>query len=123
LGQVCTLSEKTTNSLRKVALDWQKPASLDAVAREIFFSDGVVFVEGQEDVGLLRKFAGRNNIDLPELFGYGVGGAANIRLFLQMANELGVRCAAIYDGDQPEHYEAAKREFPNCLIEELPTAD
>jgi predicted ATP-dependent endonuclease of OLD family len=117
------LSPQTLTLLRGSLNDWQKPNLLDAVAKEIFFADGGVFVEGQEDVGLLRKFAYDHNREPPEIFGYGAGGAGNIVYFLQMASDLGIPACAIYDGDHGAAEEEAKRRFPKALIEILPTSD
>ena len=42
--------------------NWQQPFLMDVVAREIFFHDSILFVEGQEDVGLLKKHRGLENV-------------------------------------------------------------
>ena len=118
-----SLSPETIVTLGRMIGDWQKPSLLDAVAREIFFADEVVFFEGPEDVGLVRKFT--DDYELPPVpaFGYGAGGAGNLRHFLRMATDLGIPAAAIYDGDHVDAKEEAKREFPDALIEILPTSD
>lgn len=103
--------------------DWQKPNLLDEVSREVFYSDGVVFFEGQEDVGLIRRFLNERNLPLLAAFGYGAGGFGNIRHFLRMADDLGISSAAVYDGDHLKEKELAEKEFPNSLIEVLPTDD
>jgi hypothetical protein len=117
------LKPETVVDLNRLIADWQKPNLLDAVAREVFFADDVVFVEGQEDVGLLRKFA--EDRDLPPLpaFGYGAGGFGNIKYFLRMAADLGIPSAAIFDGDHAEAMEEAQQEFRGATIELLPTPD
>jgi len=40
------LSHETIGGLGRLIADWQKPNLLDAVAREVFFADDVVFFEG-----------------------------------------------------------------------------
>ena len=79
--------------------EWQRPQLLDTVAKEVLFSNKVLFVEGQEDVGLIRRWAVGEGKSLDfDIFGYGVGGYANIRLFLQMAQDLGIeKVGALYD--------------------------
>lgn len=56
---VGSLKPDTIKNLNKLIADWQKPNLLDAVAREVFFADEVVFLEGQEDVGLLKNYSGK----------------------------------------------------------------
>ena len=117
------LSQKTVADIERLVADWQKPNLLDAVSREIFFADEVVFLEGQEDVGLLRKFTSEKKLRSLPAFGYGAGGANNIRFFLQMARDLNIPAAAIFDGDHEETYVVVKNDFPECLIELLPALD
>jgi predicted ATP-dependent endonuclease of OLD family len=57
------------------------------------------------------------------IFGYGVGGFGNIKHFLDMAEDLGIRAAAIYDGDHEGEKKSAADEFPDSLVELLPTPD
>ena len=117
------LAAETIESVGTFFNDWQKPNLLDPVAREIFFADSAVFFEGQEDIGLLRKFARERKIEPLEIFGYGVGGAGNLKLFLRMASELGLRTCAIYDGDKKAEMEEAAKLFPDFMIECLVEAD
>jgi energy-coupling factor transporter ATP-binding protein EcfA2 len=118
-----SLQQKTLQDLRGLVDDWQKPNLLDAVAREVFFSDQVLFLEGQEDVGLLRKFAIDHRLTALPAFGYGTGGAGNIRYFLRMAKDLRIPAAAIFDGDQKETRDSVAQEFPDNQVELLPVAD
>jgi predicted ATP-dependent endonuclease of OLD family len=84
--------------------NYQKPQMLDIVAKEIFFSNRILFVEGQDDVGIIKKYLSDKNIDYDfDIFGYGVGGENNMKLFLQLAKDLGIhKVAAIYDGNSKE---------------------
>lgn len=82
--------------------DWQKPHMLDAVAKEIFFSDNVLYLEGQEDVGLIKKFMHENGFTPNfEIFGYGTGGSGNIPAFFELSKNLGIKAAAIFDRNAP----------------------
>jgi predicted ATP-dependent endonuclease of OLD family len=112
---VGVLQQQTLNDLRWLVDDWQKPNLLDAVAREIFFADGVIFFEGQEDVGLLKKFAVDRQLTALPAFGYGAGGAGNIEYFLRMARDLGIPSAAVFDGDHAEVKEKVASDFPRKL--------
>jgi predicted ATP-dependent endonuclease of OLD family len=120
---VGTLKPKTLLDLRGLVDDWQKPNLLDAVAREIFFADEVIFFEGQEDVGLLRKFAIDRGLAALPSFGYGAGGAGNIEHFMQMAKDLHIPAAAVFDGDHADVRQRASAKFPESLIGLLPTSD
>ncbi len=56
----CVVSELTNTKnygalFEKSVLDWQRPELLDICAKEIMFSEKILFVEGKEDVGLIRK--------------------------------------------------------------------
>lgn len=97
--------------------NWQQPFLMDVVAKEIFFSDDFLFVEGQEDVGLLKKeecLGGDVNI-----FGYGVRGHGMLKFALQLARDVGVRkAAAILDAGEEESKTKAslKEMFPDYKI-------
>lgn len=67
--------------------NWKQPFLMDEVAKEIFFAnDKILFLEGQEDVGLLRKEFINTDI---HLFGYGVRGCNNFKFALSLAKDLG----------------------------------
>lgn len=76
--------------------NWQQPFVMDEVAKEIFFAeDNVLFLEGQEDVGLLRHEFQNSKV---HIFGYGVRGCGNFRMALTMAQDLGfTKVAALLD--------------------------
>ncbi|MEJ7623791.1 MAG: AAA family ATPase [Pyrinomonadaceae bacterium] len=79
--------------------EYQRPQLIDTTAKEILFSDRILFVEGQEDVGLFRRWSRDNGVQLNfEIFGYGVGGEQNMKLFLELAQDLNIeRVGALYD--------------------------
>jgi predicted ATP-dependent endonuclease of OLD family len=73
--------------------NWQQPFLMDIVAKEIFFHDNILFVEGQEDVGLLRQ---ENDItESVNLFGYGIRGKDAFVFALQLAKDLGIKKAGV----------------------------
>jgi predicted ATP-dependent endonuclease of OLD family len=117
------LDPYTIENLKGLTDDWQKPNLLDAVSREIFFADEVLFLEGQDDMGLLRKFCDDRSLPQMATFGYGAGGFGNIEHFLDMAEDLNIRAAAVYDGDHADAKARAERNFPDALIKILPTPD
>ena len=119
-------SEPNTYSITSgIVGDRQKPQLLDIVAKEIFFTEKILFVEGQEDVWLIKKFAKAENIELNfEIFGYGSWWAENIKKFLKMAEDLWITKAwALYDWDKRTDWEESKSEFPSFKTLILPTDD
>jgi predicted ATP-dependent endonuclease of OLD family len=80
---------------------WKRPHGFDLVAKEIFFSDKILLVEGQEDVGLLKKWLkteykkGESYNPPFEIFGYGADGVDNIPKLMEFAKDLGIKKVGI----------------------------
>jgi predicted ATP-dependent endonuclease of OLD family len=72
--------------------NWQQPFLMDIVSKEIFFQDNILFVKGQEDVGLLKDHL--NDMDI-NFFGYGIRGYTNFEFALELAKDLGIAKAAV----------------------------
>jgi len=108
-------------------LDWQKPQLLDVAAKEVLFSERILFVEGQEDVGLIRKWLNENNKNQNfDIFGYGVSGYSNMKLFLEMAKDLNLhKVAALYDSgpDANRSYAEDSANYPQFFFKKLSTSD
>lgn len=106
--------------------DRHKPALLDTVAKEIFFWEKFLFVEGQEDVALIKKFLKDKNMCINyEFFWYGAWGYEKIESFLKLAKDLWIeRAWILYDGDVPsDYYKERKKEFPKYKFRKLRTHD
>lgn len=103
---------------------YQRPQLLDIVSKEILFADKILFTEGQEDVGLIRKWATENNKDFPfEIFGYGVGGETNMKLFLEMAKDLDLKkVGGLYDANATT-FSNNQSAYPDYFFRQLPTED
>ncbi|MBQ9017408.1 AAA family ATPase [Candidatus Saccharibacteria bacterium] len=97
--------------------NWKQPYVMDVVSKEIFFSDNILFTEGQEDVGLLNREEKLNkNI---HLFGYGARGYNNFPFSLALARDLGLeKAGVIIDGGEKESKvaEELRKEYPDYLI-------
>jgi hypothetical protein len=117
------LTGRTIASLNKLTDDWQKPQLLDAVAKEVFFADEVLFLEGQEDVSLVGRFIDAEGLPPIQLFGYGIGGSKNIIAFLSMAGDLGIPCGAIFDRTSKDDHDRAQKQFPRARYLIIPTDD
>lgn len=74
--------------------NWQKPQMMDLLSKEIFFCDNILFLEGQQDVGLLKS---RNLVDehIINIFDYGIGGIPFAESSLALAHDLGLKKVAI----------------------------
>ena len=118
-----SLSAELVQELKLATQDYQKPQLFDVVAKEMFFDTSVLFVEGQEDVGLLRKVAKETDRPTLPVFGYGIGGAGQTERFLRMAKDLGIRCGALLDGTEESRVEDLQEKYPEFLIKALPTED
>ncbi len=116
-------SEKYSSLMSGSIRQWQKPFVFDTAAKEILFSDKVLMLEGQEDVGLIRMWADDNASVLDyDLFGYGVQGFDNFRPFLQMAADVGLKkVSALYDNGDEEQQRMQKDAelFPDFRLQQL----
>jgi predicted ATP-dependent endonuclease of OLD family len=91
-SKIYTLGDyKTYESLIKGA-NWQQPYLFDTTAKEIFFQENILFLEGQEDVGLLKDFFTSRDINI---FGYGSRGYTTFDIALQFAKDIGIQKAAV----------------------------
>ncbi|AAM05627.1 TPA: ATP-binding protein [Methanosarcina acetivorans] len=95
-------------------------------ARSCFFlGDGVLIVEGQEDVVLLKKalrlldIKGKINF-----FGFGAGGAGNIKYILAILSSLGFeRICCLYDGNKKAEKDDVEKRFQQYYFELLNAND
>lgn len=95
-------------------------------ARELFFQeDQIILTEGQEDVLLLPRVAAQIEAEISgNFFGWGAGGAGNIRHLCQILKDLGYnKVAAILDGDKIEERNKLAIEFPEFFFECIPAKD
>lgn len=91
------------------------PHTFGLDARELFFQeDGIVVVEGQEDVLLFPDIANQLDTSISaSFFGWGAGGASNIRHICFFLKDLGFKkVAAILDGDKSEEISDLKNNYP-----------
>lgn len=107
------LTEESKKMINGFMSDYQKPFMFGIEAKELFFlRDCVIVVEGQEDVALYRRAAEQLGMNIDgDFFGWGAGGAGNIRGIMSMLHDLGYeRVVAIFDGDRKEDFDKAKAE-------------
>ncbi len=111
------LNGETTKFLEGTTKNRNNPHILAYDARSCFFADdrsaGLVIVEGQEDVVLLDKAVNLLEIENKiRFFGFGAGGAENIRHIATILSSLGFeRICCLYDGDKADECNDTKTEL------------
>jgi hypothetical protein len=106
--------------------DRNNPHVLGLDAREAFFlEDGVILVEGQEDVVLYRRIADQLGIEIDgDFFGWGVGGAEKMRTIAALLSELGFeKVVGLLDGDRASLLPELEREFQHFHFHVIPADD
>ena len=101
----CVISEVNYTNLNNLK-GFNNPLKhyIFASAKQIFFSEKILFVEGQEDAGLILKYARDEGIELNfEIFECGSNGWNNFTGFLELSRALGIQKAAVlYDYDESD---------------------
>lgn len=120
------LSSDTITRLRGFITNLYNPHILGLDAREVFFlEDGVVLVEGQEDVVQYRRIAGQLGVDIEgDFFGWGVGGADNMPTIARMLSELGFKkVVGVLDKNKEDLIPVLETEFPDYKFFAIPADD
>lgn len=95
-------------------------------ARELFFlEDKIVLAEGQEDVIFLPKAAEQVDEEIEgNFFGWGVGGAGNIKHLCSILKDLGFKkVVAILDNDKKENINSLRENYREYLFYSIPADD
>ncbi len=120
------LTDGTKALIKGLLTDLANPHVLGLEAREIFFyEDGVLMLEGQEDVLLLPEVAKQLGITFRHaMFGWGVGGADKMNIVASILRDMGfTRVAGLVDADKKEAYEKLSKDFPRYSFYLLPADD
>ena len=133
---ISQLKTDTVEGFKTLLTDLHNPHVLGLDAREAFFrEDGVVVVEGQEDVvyyprvleylvchGKLKR---QDANFLQEcFFGWGAGGAHKIERIVSLLSDMGFeRVAAIFDKNQSDLIGKLKSQFPSYIFCSIPADD
>lgn len=129
-------SANTVVKLRKLIGDLHNPHALGLDARETFFQDdGVIVMEGQEDVihyrFVLDQLVEEDVLSVEEaaalgdcFFGWGAGGATKVEVILSLLEDLGFKkVAAVYDNNERRQMLAVRKKFPSYCIDAIPADD
>ena len=133
---ISQINEDTPQQLGGFLTDDHNPHVLGVDARETFFQeDGVIIVEGQEDVvfyprildQLVEKglLSSRSASAMRErFFGWGAGGADKVERLLTLLRDLGYRqVAVILDRNKCDLIPPLRERFPDYFIDAIPADD
>lgn len=125
-SKIAMLSDGTGRRLPALLGNRNNPHVIGLDAREAFFlDDGVILVEGQEDVQLYPRLFEQLPRDIPgDFYGWGTGGAGNMQLIAQTLWELGFRkVAGVLDGDMANQLTRLRTALPQFHFAALPADD
>ena len=135
-SRISQLKKETIGQLAGVLKDTHNPHVLGLDARETFFQeDGVVVVEGQEDVvyypKVLCELVGKNHVShecasylRERFFGWGAGGAHKIESIVTLLYDLGFeRVAGIFDQNKLHLIPDLESKFSTYTFLSIPVDD
>jgi len=119
--EVRALTRESIKRIEPFLRNRDNPHILGLDAREVFFlDDGVILVEGQDDVVAYPEIASQVGASFKgHFFGWGVGGADNTMAVGNMLRDFGCsRVTAIFDGNKRDAAERFRSEFQEfgCLV-------
>ena len=133
---ISQLSTETAERFEGILRDANNPHVLGIDAREAFFQDdGVVVVEGQEDVihypKILEELVNLGKLRKEQVsglrerfFGWGAGGAGKIGLIVDLLSDLGFeQVVAIFDKNQCDLLPDLRSKFPSYAFHAIPADD
>lgn len=120
------LSEESVDGLKGFLKNQFNPHVLGLDAREVFFlEDGIILVEGQEDVVFYGDISSQLGKQLNgNFFGWGVGGAHNMEIIAAVLQDLGFKkVVGVLDEDKKELIPKLKAKFPDYHFFNIPAKD
>ena len=133
---ISQLKRETAERFKGLLKNEHNPHVLGLDAREVFFQeDGIVVVEGQEDVvrypTVLKELVGAGKLTQENasclrerFFGWGAGGASNIKRIVALLCDLGFeRVAGIFDKNQCHLIPDLRAGFSNYTFLSIPADD
>lgn len=125
-SRLSQLSRDTAQRLQPLLSNRNNPHIVGLNAQEVFFvEDGVVLVEGQDDVIFFEVVEKSAGIPLNgNFYGWGVGGAGNMETIAALLKELGfAKVVGILDGNQRERLQSLESLFTSYKFACLPADD
>jgi len=124
--KVYPLSQETRSKVSGLITDINNPHVLGLDANEVFFlDDGIVVLEGQEDVMMYPKALELLGATMSgTMFGWGAGGADKFDIICSLLKDLGFKkVVGIVDNDKTGILPDLKAKFPDYHFDNLPTDD
>jgi predicted ATPase len=125
-SRISTLSRGTVDKLAPFLRNANNPHILGLDAREVLFlHDGVILLEGSDDVVWYPEICRQVSIELRgQFYGWGAGGASNMPVILAMLADLGFkRVAGILDSNEASRAPLLGKEFPQYKFFVIPAED
>ena len=125
-SKISSLKRETAAALAGFQKNLRNPHILGTNAKEVFFlSDGIILVEGQDDVVYFREMASQMGETFDgDFYGWGVGGAENMPKIVQLLQDLGFeRVVGVVDNNKPAVREQMEKQFPSYKFLMLPAED
>jgi predicted ATPase len=124
-SRISQISDETAKAIVRLMNNLNNPHIYDLLAREIFFAeDGVILVEGQEDVVFFKRIEQTIGPLGGTFFGWGVGGAGNMEHVATMLKELGFnKVVGILDGNRVSLVTELSQKFPTFHFFAIPATD
>ncbi len=115
--------------MEKIAKTGRRFPHLSGVeSKNIFFSNKVLILEGQEDVGIVSRYLNDAGTDYDfSFFGYGAGSSSRIQSVLELCKKLGIqKTAALFDSDPKDddsYYLESKAQYADYQIDKIDAED
>lgn len=125
-SNIFEISNDTRTAVAGFLNNAYNPHILGLDAREEFFlDDGVILVEGQEDVVQYKKILAQLGMNVDgDFFGWGVGGADNMKIIARLLSELGFKkVAGIMDNNKANLQGPLQAAFPTYKFVVIPADD
>jgi hypothetical protein len=125
-SKISQLSDDAVERVEGFLRDRDNPHILGLDAREVFFLwDGVILVEGQDDVICYPRVASQLDEQFAgQFFGWGVGGAGNMRIIAKLLKDLGFqKVVGLLDKNKEEEADRLRELFPNYRFFVIPADD
>lgn len=125
-SQISMLGDDSVRIIQGFLNNFNNPHILGLDAREVFFlDDGIILVEGQEDVIFYKKILEQlGAVSKGHFFGWGVGGAHNMEAISEILNDLGFeKVAGILDAGEQKVRDGLSMKFTNYSYFNIPADD
>lgn len=125
--KIFELSQESKELIKKIGTNnLYNPHTFGLDAREVFFQDErIIVTEGQEDVLLFPEIAKQVNLEIKgNFFGWGAGGASNIKHICQILKDLGyAKVIGLLDNDKETEKNDLMKDFPEYHFTCIPAKD